>query len=105
MGCRCPGLKPDVLFCATRGHDGACRGVRKDERRRMRVSEQAAPRQARKGRLVLRDDAVFPGDSFGSPRPAAGEDVFTTGMVGYPEALTDPSYRGQILIFTYSSLG
>ena len=47
-----------------------------------------------KGRLVLQDGTVFPGISFGAHRPAAGEVVFTTGMVGYPEALTDPSYRG-----------
>jgi carbamoyl-phosphate synthase small subunit len=59
----------------------------------------------RKGRLVLEDGAVFAGVSFGGGEPVAGEVVFTTGMVGYPEALTDPSYRGQILAFTYPSLG
>ncbi len=57
------------------------------------------------GRLVLEDGAVFPGRSFGAPVPVPGEVVFTTGMVGYPEALTDPSYRGQILTFTYPSIG
>jgi carbamoyl-phosphate synthase small subunit len=62
-------------------------------------------RQDTEGRLVLEDGAVFPGYSFGSPVPAAGEVVFTTGMVGYPEALSDPSYRGQILVFTYPSVG
>ncbi len=62
-------------------------------------------RQEPRGRLVLRDGAVFPGLSFGAPAPAAGEVVFTTGMVGYPESLTDPSYRGQILVFTYPSIG
>ena len=71
----------------------------------MRVTSRGVRRQAARGRLVLQDGAVFPGVSFGSPRPAAGEVVFTTGMVGYPEALTDPSYRGQILLFTYPSLG
>jgi carbamoyl-phosphate synthase small subunit len=58
-----------------------------------------------RGRLVLADGAVFPGFSFGSRQARAGEVVFTTGMVGYPEALTDPSYRGQILCFTYPSIG
>ena len=58
-----------------------------------------------RGRLVLADGAVFPGFSFGSKEPRTGEIVFTTGMVGYPEALTDPSYRGQILSFTYPSIG
>lgn len=71
----------------------------------MRGSEGKGPHLPRKGRLVLQDGAVFPGVVFGAPRPAAGEVVFTTGMVGYPEALTDPSYRGQILAFTYPSQG
>jgi carbamoyl-phosphate synthase small subunit len=48
---------------------------------------------------------VFPGVPFGAIAPVAGEVVFTTGMVGYIEALTDPSYRGQILTFTYPTLG
>ncbi len=48
---------------------------------------------------------MFPGTSFGAALPVAGEVVFTTGMVGYPEALTDPSYRGQVLTFTYPALG
>ena len=67
--------------------------------------KRAAARRIVRGRLVLEDGAVFPGVIFGAPRPAAGEVVFTTGMVGYPEALTDPSYRGQVLTFTYPSLG
>ena len=40
------------------------------------------------------------GKSFGAHRSVAGELVFQTGMVGYPESITDPSYRGQILVFT-----
>ncbi len=66
---------------------------------------RAGKRRPTPGRLVLEDGAVFPGISFGAAVPAAGEVVFTTGMVGYPEALTDPSYRGQILAFTYPSIG
>jgi carbamoyl-phosphate synthase small subunit len=45
------------------------------------------------------------GRSFGAPVSTAGEVVFNTGMVGYPEALTDPSYRGQILVLTYPLIG
>lgn len=56
-------------------------------------------------KLVLGDGAVFHGESRGAPRPAAGEVVFNTGMVGYTEALTDPSYRGQILALTYPLVG
>ena len=55
--------------------------------------------------LVLRDGAEFAGFMFGASRPSAGEAVFNTGMVGYPEALTDPSYYGQILILTYPLIG
>jgi carbamoyl-phosphate synthase small subunit len=55
--------------------------------------------------LILEDGAVFRGTLFGDCRPAAGEVVFNTGMVGYPEALTDPSYRGQILVLTYPLVG
>jgi carbamoyl-phosphate synthase small subunit len=55
--------------------------------------------------LVLEDGSVFRGRSLGYPRSAAGEVVFNTGMVGYTEALTDPSYRGQIMTLTYPLVG
>jgi len=58
-----------------------------------------------KASLVLRDGAEFPGFIFGAAHPCAGEAVFNTGMVGYPEALTDPSYYGQILVLTYPLIG
>ena len=47
-------------------------------------------------RLILEDGSSFQGYSFGSRKVVAGEVVFNTGMVGYPESLTDPSYKGQI---------
>src|SRR5215470_15645835 len=56
-------------------------------------------------KLVLSDGAVFSGQSFGALREAQGEVVFNTGMVGYVETLTDPSYRGQILVLTYPLQG
>jgi len=56
-------------------------------------------------RLVLKDGSVFSGNSFGSEKSIAGEVVFNTGMVGYPETLTDPSYSGQILALTYPLIG
>ena len=55
--------------------------------------------------LVLEDGSTFRGFSFGSYKAASGEVVFNTGMVGYPESLTDPSYAGQILVFTYPLIG
>ena len=56
-------------------------------------------------KLILADGQEFCGYSFGADRSIAGEVVFNTGMVGYPEALTDPSYRGQILVLTYPLIG
>ncbi|MDR1400559.1 MAG: glutamine-hydrolyzing carbamoyl-phosphate synthase small subunit [Treponema sp.] len=56
-------------------------------------------------RLVLEDGSEYGGWSFGKPRSQAGEVVFTTGMTGYPQALTDPSFRGQILVSTYPLQG
>ena len=55
--------------------------------------------------LVLADGTRYAGRLFGRSCPAAGEVVFNTGMVGYTEALTDPSYRGQILALTYPLVG
>lgn len=55
--------------------------------------------------LVLEDGTTFKGKSFGYERPVAGEVVFSTGMVGYVESLSDPSYLGQILTLTYPLIG
>jgi carbamoyl-phosphate synthase small subunit len=55
--------------------------------------------------LILADGLTLKGYSFGYEGPAAGEIVFNTAMTGYPESLTDPSYRGQILVLTYPSVG
>jgi|TARA_Y100000310_G_scaffold318480_1_gene372642 carbamoyl-phosphate synthase small subunit len=56
-------------------------------------------------KLVLEDGSVFYGCSFASEKSVSGEIVFSTGMVGYPESLTDPSYKGQILCLTYPLIG
>jgi len=58
-----------------------------------------------KGALELENGSVFMGISFGADKSVAGEVVFNTGMVGYPESLTDPSYSGQILCLTYPLIG
>lgn len=55
--------------------------------------------------LELKDGTSVLGYSFGADKPAAGELVFQTGMVGYPESITDPSYEGQILVITYPLVG
>jgi carbamoyl-phosphate synthase small subunit len=55
--------------------------------------------------LVLRDGTVFEGEGFGASCRVSGEVVFNTGMVGYTESITDPSYWGQILVQTYPLIG
>ena len=55
--------------------------------------------------LELQDGYVCFGQSFGAEKSIAGELVFQTGMVGYPESITDPSYRGQILVVTFPLVG
>jgi carbamoyl-phosphate synthase small subunit len=54
---------------------------------------------------MLEDGTAWHGTGFGWPASTAGEAVFNTGMVGYPESLTDPSYAGQILVLTYPLIG
>src|SRR6516165_10192950 len=56
-------------------------------------------------KLALSEGTVFFGQPFGALREARGEVVFNTGMVGYVETLTDPSYKGQILVTTYPLIG
>ena len=60
---------------------------------------------SRKAHLVLADGTVLTGDAFGHRGSVVGEVVFNTGMTGYQEVLTDPSYAGQLVTFTYPELG
>ncbi len=62
-------------------------------------------KNSKEAKLVLQDGTVFRGKSFGAEISVPGEVVFNTGMVGYPESLTDPSYKGQILVLTYPLVG
>ena len=57
------------------------------------------------GWIALENGSVFFGDSFGYQDTVEGELVFNTSMTGYQEALTDPSYAGQILMFTFPQIG
>jgi carbamoyl-phosphate synthase small subunit len=59
----------------------------------------------KKIKLVLEDGNEFEGISFGDENSISGEVVFNTAMTGYPESLTDPSYKGQILVLTYPLVG
>lgn len=66
----------------------------------LREDEKLVPAQ-----LTLASNDTFPGWIPANQSPCFGEVVFSTGMVGYPESLTDPSYAGQILVFTYPLIG
>jgi carbamoyl-phosphate synthase small subunit len=55
--------------------------------------------------FTIRDGPIYHGKSFGAKTNISGEAVFTTSLVGYPESMTDPSYRGQILVFTQPLIG
>ncbi|MBA4336321.1 carbamoyl-phosphate synthase (glutamine-hydrolyzing) small subunit [bacterium] len=59
----------------------------------------------KKAYLLLEDGTKIEGTPFGADTDSAGEVVFNTGMMGYPESFTDPSYRGQILTLTYPLIG
>jgi carbamoyl-phosphate synthase small subunit len=61
--------------------------------------------KTKKAVLILEDGTFFVGKGFGTSKKTSGEVVFSTSMVGYPEALTDPSYKGQILTLTYPLVG
>ncbi len=67
------------------------------------MNKKTVPAQT--ARLILEDGNIFEGKLFGYHKSIAGEVVFNTGMVGYPETLTDPSYKGQILVMTYPLIG
>ena len=58
-----------------------------------------------KAELILENGVVFEGKAFGYIKDSVGEVVFTTGMTGYQEVLTDPSYYGQIVTMTYPLIG
>lgn len=59
----------------------------------------------KKAHLILENGREFTGESFGYEGSVAGEVVFNTAMTGYPESLTDPSYKGQILVSTFPLIG
>ena len=72
---------------------------------RVTITTKKATHVNKIGKLILDDGTVFDGMGFGFSTTTIGEIVFNTGMVGYTETLTDPSYSGQILTLTYPLVG
>ncbi|GME94401.1 unnamed protein product [Ambrosiozyma monospora] len=66
---------------------------------------QSSTKTLDRATLTIRDGPVFNGYSFGADKNISGEAVFTTSLVGYPESMTDPSYKGQIICFTQPLIG
>ncbi len=69
------------------------------------MTQEHSNQENKKAILLLEDGTSFVGKGFGATGKISGEVVFSTSMVGYPEALTDPSYKGQILNLTYPLVG
>ena len=64
-----------------------------------------SPKTVKTAVLVCEDGTIFKGKSFGASTESVGELVFNTSMTGFQEALTDPSYAGQALVFSYPLVG
>lgn len=82
-------------------HETAERAMPIPTRQRIR----ATPVSHERATFTIRNGPIFHGTSFGARSNISGEAVFTTSLVGYPESMTDPSYRGQILVFTQPLIG
>jgi carbamoyl-phosphate synthase/aspartate carbamoyltransferase len=87
--------------------DGANGAAAKKRRSALSASAQMVfdPSLRKAGKLVFEDGTEFSGYSFGADVAQSGEIVFNTGMVGYPESLSDPSYKSQILVLSYPMVG
>ena len=72
---------------------------------RVTISTKKSSHAKKFGKLIFDDGSILDGEGFGYSTTVFGEIVFNTGMVGYTEALTDPSYNGQILTLTYPLVG
>lgn len=79
--------------------------VNSNSRRQLLQRSLSSDTSLTRGKLVLEDGTEFDGKAFGSLESKSGEIVFSTNMVGYPESMTDPSFAGQIINFTYPLIG
>ncbi|KAF2456506.1 carbamoyl-phosphate synthase subunit arginine-specific small [Lineolata rhizophorae] len=86
------------LLATVQNNPAAARRVPGTSTRSTRPSHERAT-------FTIKDGPIYSGKSFGAKSNISGEAVFTTSLVGYPESMTDPSYRGQILVFTQPLIG
>eukprot|EP01135_Chromosphaera_perkinsii_P010762 Nk52_evm41s2209 gene=Nk52_evmTU41s2209 len=100
-----PVLLPPQAYFNLRCLSGAFQGRKCENEKLASRRFSSSARVKEKVSLVLEDSTILRGESFGAKEPASGEVVFSTAMVGYPESLTDPSYKGQILVLTQPLIG
>src|SRR5437660_731268 len=81
------------------------RAARAGGHARVQGCAEADSVMSRAGYVLLEDGTFFGGEMCAAPGHAVGEVVFTTGMSGYQESMTDPSFAGQLLAFTYPHIG
>ncbi|KUI54927.1 Carbamoyl-phosphate synthase arginine-specific small chain [Cytospora mali] len=100
MASRFRPLAGQVRFASKQAFDGS-----KGRAMPVPKTRATAPVDNLDATFTIRDGPVFHGTAFGANSNISGEAVFTTSLVGYPESMTDPSYRGQILVFTQPLIG
>lgn len=79
--------------------------ARRASRQTLHVCMAAAPWKPRNCRIALEDGSIWKGNSFGADGTQVGECVFNTSITGYQEIMTDPSYKGQFVVFTHPHIG
>ncbi len=79
--------------------------ARRASRQTLHVCMAAAPWKPRNCRIALEDGSIWKGSSFGAEGTQVGECVFNTSITGYQEIMTDPSYKGQFVVFTHPHIG
>ncbi|KAK5016101.1 Multifunctional pyrimidine synthesis protein CAD [Cryomyces antarcticus] len=106
---RTSAIKPATAFATAARFGAQTRGLATVE---TNIPGKTASKRARstsptfeRATFTIKDGPIFHGKSFGANSNISGEAVFTTSLVGYPESMTDPSYRGQILVFTQPLIG
>ncbi|EON64446.1 carbamoyl-phosphate synthase arginine-specific small chain [Coniosporium apollinis CBS 100218] len=102
-------LKPTTAFGGASRTGAQARSLatvhNNSARRAPSTRPRSTPVSQERATFTIKDGPIFHGKSFGAKRNVSGEAVFTTSLVGYPESMTDPSYRGQILVFTQPLIG
>ncbi|KAL8352046.1 hypothetical protein RB601_002394 [Gaeumannomyces tritici] len=105
LAVRAPAAATQLRFVSGSQLQQASTGSKGRDMPTQRSRATAPPAAGLDATFTIRDGPVFHGTAYGANSNISGEAVFTTSLVGYPESMTDPSYRGQILVFTQPLIG